>query len=76
MAIHTATYGTLHFRAHSDHMRVDGPPVILDALKEHLRSRGVHCKLKLDTQDRTILLKLRSGPSPERVKELLDEWTH
>jgi hypothetical protein len=75
MAIHLASFGTLRFRALSNYMRVDGPPLILDALKEYLRSRGVQCKLKRDTPDCTILLKIRSGPRPEHVQELLDEWT-
>ena len=76
MAIQMVSFGNLRFRAQSNYMRVDGPPLVLDALKEYLRSRGIRCKLKRDTQDCTILLKIRSGPRPDYVQELLDEWTH
>jgi hypothetical protein len=56
-------------------MRIDGPPRILDALKEYLKSCGVGCRLKRDRLDGSIRLKVRPGASPEHVRRLLDEWT-
>jgi hypothetical protein len=70
-----STFAAMQFRDLGTYMRVDGPPQILDVLKEHFRSRGISCKLKVDRFDGTVLLKVRPGPSPDRVSGLLDEWT-
>ena len=68
-------FAALQFRDMGTYMRVDGEPRILDVLKEHFKSRGVGCKLKRDRFDGTVLLKVGPGPSPDRVRRLLDEWT-
>jgi hypothetical protein len=68
-------FAALQFRDLGNYVRIDGPPRILDVLKEHFKSHGVGCKLKRDRFDGTVLLKVPPGPNPERVRRLLDEWT-
>jgi hypothetical protein len=75
MVLYAATFEVLHFRVLGTHMRIDGPALILDALKAHLKSRNVRCKLKRDLQDGSILLKVRPGQNHKHVRNLLDKWT-
>ena len=75
MLIYAAAFGVLSFQVFGTHMRIDGPAPVLDALKAHLRSCDVHCKLKRDLQDGTIVLKVRPGQNPQHVRNLLEQWT-
>ena len=74
LLVYAVTFASLHFRVLGTHMRIDGPALVLDALKAHLKSRNVPSKLKRDIQTGTILLKVRPGQNRMHVRDLLEQW--